>query len=79
MKTTVDLPDELVHQAKIVAARRKTTLKELVLQGLNYAINNPATDSESNLKNRLKQTLKQMRASNSSPMKPLKRETIHDR
>lgn len=79
MKTTVDLPDELVHQAKIVAARRKTTLKELVLQGLNYAINNPATDSESNLKNRLKQTLKQMRASNSSSMKPLKRETIHDR
>ena len=79
MKTTVDLPDELVHQAKIVAAQRKTTLKALVLQGLHHAINHPATDPKSTRKNKLKRALKQMRASNSNPMKPLKRETIHDR
>ncbi len=30
MKTTLDLPDDLLHRAKVVAAQRKTTLKELV-------------------------------------------------
>jgi len=38
MKTTIDLPERLLHRAKIVAAQRKTTLKELVLHGLDWAI-----------------------------------------
>jgi len=29
MKTTIELRDELVHQAKGVAAERRTTLREL--------------------------------------------------
>ena len=34
MKTTVDLPDEILHRAKILAAQRGTTLKSLLLSGL---------------------------------------------
>ncbi len=41
MKTTVDLPEDLVHRSKIVAAQRKTTLKELVVHGLEYIITHP--------------------------------------
>jgi hypothetical protein len=38
MKTTIDLPDEVLHRAKIVAAQRRTTLKELVLSGLDLVL-----------------------------------------
>ncbi len=38
MKTTVDLPEALLHRAKIIAAQRKTTLKKLILIGLDWAI-----------------------------------------
>jgi hypothetical protein len=38
MKTTIDLPETLLHRAKVVAAQRKTTLKELVLLGLDWVL-----------------------------------------
>ncbi len=38
MKTTIDLPDDLLHRAKVVAAQRKTTLKELVQAGLDWVL-----------------------------------------
>jgi hypothetical protein len=38
MKTTIDLPDDILHRAKIVAAQRRTTLKELVLSGLDHVL-----------------------------------------
>jgi len=34
MKTTIELPDALLHRAKVVAAQRKTTLKQLMIEGL---------------------------------------------
>ena len=34
MKTTLDLPDDLLIQAKIVAARRRTTLRAIVEHAL---------------------------------------------
>jgi ribosomal protein L1 len=43
MKTTIDLPDGLLHRAKIAAAQRRTTLKELVMAGLEHVIE---TDTE---------------------------------
>lgn len=55
MKTTIDFPDELLYRAKVVAAQRKITLKELVLRGLDYAIEHPDLineDSESQHKQR---------------------------
>jgi hypothetical protein len=42
MKTTIDLPDELLHRAKVVAAQRKTTLKELVQIGLDWVLRSDA-------------------------------------
>ena len=41
MKTTIDIPDDLLHRAKIVAAQRKTTLKELVQTGLDWVMRSP--------------------------------------
>lgn len=38
MKTTIELPDALIHRAKVIAAERRTTLRELVLQGLEHVL-----------------------------------------
>ncbi len=79
MKTTVDIPDELLHRAKIVAAQRKTTLKELVYQGLDYVLQRPVIDSEAERRAHLKRLLQAMQASNTESMVPLRREEIYDR
>jgi len=80
MKTTIDFPDELLHRAKVVAAQRRTTLRELVVQGLER-VNSPGSDESEKLerKKTFARLLKAMRASNTEPMVPLKREEIHDR
>lgn len=41
MKTTIELPDHLLHRAKTVAARRRTTLKNLMIEGLEHVIKPP--------------------------------------
>ena len=38
MKTTIDLPEEILHRAKVLAAQRRTTLKGLVLAGLDHVL-----------------------------------------
>jgi len=38
MKTTVELPDSLLRQAKRVAVKNRTTVKALIEQGLRAAI-----------------------------------------
>ena len=38
MKTTIDLPDEILHRAKVVAAQRSTTLKQLFISGLELVM-----------------------------------------
>ena len=43
MKTTIDLPDALLEQSKIAAAKRRTTLKKLVIEGLETVL---AADGE---------------------------------
>jgi hypothetical protein len=42
MKTTIDLPDDLLHRAKVFAAQQRTTLKELVITGLNWTMRSDA-------------------------------------
>ena len=82
MKTTIDLPDDLLHRAKIVAAQRKTTLKELVLQGLDYAIENPAPtgDPEAQRKERASKLLKLLGDIEiTEPVGKWRREEIYDR
>ena len=79
MKTTIDLPDEILVKAKMVAAERRTTLRELVLQGLKMATGTPSETETKKRRAELKRLLSAMQASNAEPMVPLKREEIYDR
>jgi predicted transcriptional regulator len=45
MKTTVNLPDDLVRQAQELARRERTTLRELIETGLRAVVNQRSTDS----------------------------------
>lgn len=42
MKTTIELPEEILQRAKITAIQRKTTLKELIYQSLLRELGEPA-------------------------------------
>lgn len=79
MKTTVDLPEELLHRAKIAAAERKTTLRELVFQGLDHVIQHPGLDPEASRRAVIEKLLGRMEAKNTRPMVPLRRDEAHDR
>ncbi|MBK1725305.1 hypothetical protein [Thiocystis violacea] len=80
MKTTIDFPDELLHRAKIVAAQRRTTLRELVVKGLETVTSDLGDEEKDNeRKKTFTRLLKAMRASNTEPMVPLTREEIYDR
>lgn len=73
MKTTIDLPEDLLHRAKIVAAQRKTTLKELVQTGLDWVLRTEAAlpDREA--------ALAHLRKGLHLGGKPLTREQAHER
>lgn len=73
MKTTIDLPDELLHRAKVAAAKRRTTLKELVKDGLDLVLRDDAEDS-----NRA-EALARLRKGLPLSGKPLNRNEIHER
>ena len=45
MKTTIDLPDSLLEQTKIAAARRRTSIKNLVIEGLERVLREEAPAS----------------------------------
>ncbi len=83
MKTTIDFPEELLHRAKIVAAQRKTTLKELVLKGLAYAIEHPelsGDDPEAQRKGRASKLLDLMaRIEIAEPVGKWNRDEVYDR
>ncbi len=79
MKTTLELPDTILRKAKILAAERDTSLKDLVTQALERFIDAPVEAEERNRRASMKKLLKAMRASSSEPMKPLRREQTHDR
>ena len=38
MKTTVELPDSLLERTRIAAARRRTTIKNLIIEGLEAVL-----------------------------------------
>lgn len=79
MKTTIDLPDELFQKAKVLAAQRSTTLKDIMVQALQQWMHTPSEAEEKQRKTRMKQWLKAMKASNTEPVGPLKREELYDR
>jgi hypothetical protein len=79
MKTTIELPDDLFLKAKILAAERRVTLKDIMVQALNLFTQTAPEAEEKKRKVALKRLLKGMKASNTQPMTPLKREEIYDR
>ena len=74
MKTTIDLPEEVLHRAKVAAAQRKTTLKELVLLGLETVLSPDASDHRAS---ELVEAL--AKGHNRQPVGRLRREEIYDR
>lgn len=79
MKTTIDIPEDLFLKVKVLAAERRTTLKEIMVQALNRFTQTPTESEEKKRKAALKRLLKDMKASNTLPMKLLNREEIYDR
>jgi hypothetical protein len=73
MKTTIDLPDELLQRAKIAAVQRRTTLKELVVTGLDHVLRTGVTESDREA------ALAQLRKGLHLGGKPLTREQTHER
>jgi hypothetical protein len=73
MKTTIDVPDDLLHRAKVLAAERETTLKELVVAGLDWVLR---SDSKSS---RRDEALGRLRTGLSLGGTPLSRQESHDR
>ena len=57
MKTTIDLPEEMLHRAKVLAARQHSTLKELVIAGLDHVLGTTASASHEAPLGRLRQGL----------------------
>ncbi len=74
MKTTVDLPDEILHRAKVVAAERRTSLKALILAGLDQVLRSitQAPDAQAAALDRLHKGLR-------LAGKPLTRDQAHER
>ena len=79
MKTTFEMPDDLFFKAKLLAAERRTTMKELMIQGLRHVTGTPSAAEEKQRKAAVKRLFKAMRATNTEPMVPLTREEIYDR
>lgn len=78
MKTTIDLPEALLHRAKITAAQRKTTLKDLVVQGLEYATSQPEAETGRKQRNQaLLEALSAIRIA--EPVGKFNRNEIYDR
>ena len=75
MKTTIDIPDEILHRAKIVSAQRKTTLKALIMNGLKQELDG-VSDNKIEVDS-LVEALSKGR--NNQPVGKLSREEIYDR
>ena len=79
MKTTVDVPEALLVKAKMLAAEQRTTLRELVVDGLKRVTESRNEDTKKTRQSAMKRLLKEMQASNKVPMVPLKRHEIYER
>jgi hypothetical protein len=73
MKTTIELPDAILERTKVAAARRRTSMKNLVIQGLEMVLQDevaPAQPSEA---------LARLREGYHLGGQPMSREEIHAR
>ncbi len=79
MKTTLELPEEVLVKAEMVAAERSMTFGDLVIQGLRLVSQMPTESEEQERKATLERLLGKMEGNNTEPMVPLQREEIYDR
>lgn len=79
MKTTIDLPEDLLRRAKITAAERKTTLKELVIEGLTRVTDQSSEAQKAKREEAMRRLVENLAANNTEPMVPLTREEIYNR
>ncbi len=77
MKTTIDLPDDIILKAKVFAAEQRITLKEVLIQALQRFMQTPPEAEEKKRRAAMKKLLKAMQASNTEPMVPLTRDEIY--
>jgi hypothetical protein len=42
MRTTIDLPDDVLHKAKIAAVERGSSLRQLVIDALRHELEGPS-------------------------------------
>ena len=80
MKTTIDLPDDVLTRAKVYAAQHHTSLKELVTEGLRRVTAPHASDSEQRARARAARLIAALQDLGlEGPVAPLKRDEIYDR
>lgn len=79
MKTTIDIPEDMLRRAKVAAANRHSSLKELFLEGLSYAITHEPEQQKTKRENLAKKLIASLQAENKSPMKPLSRKEIYEK
>ena len=74
MKTTIDLPDDVLHRAKIVAAQRRTSLMALFLSGIEMVMQNDSGDPSAR-----QAALSRLRQGLRLGGQPMTREQAHER
>lgn len=80
VKTTIDFPEEILHRAKIVAAQRKTTFKELVISGLTHTLDTPPKHEDTRRRERAARLIAALsKGRNTDSIGLLNREELHDR
>lgn len=75
MRTTIDLPDPLLERVKISAAKQQTTMRDLVIRGLESVLNQSAAAEPAAAQSALKRLRKGYALGNH----PLSRDQIHAR
>jgi len=72
MKTTIDMPDAIFERTKIAAAQRRTTIKRLVIEGLERVL------EETTPRSVPLDALARLRSGYHLGGKPLSREKAHE-
>ncbi len=75
MRTTIDLPDPLLERVKISAAKQQTTMRDLVIRGLETVLNQSTAAEPAAARSALQRLRKGYALGN----KPLSRDQTHAR
>ncbi len=73
MRTTLDLPNDLLERTKIEAVKRRTTIKQLVMDGLQHVLAQQESPTAP------PQALKRLQSGYRLGGTPLSRGETHDR